>query len=74
VVPGRSRGPPTRPAQVPPPWQFVGRTVVVLISLTLLLAVDVHGAVRAIAWVAFGLALLSEGVATAVYWRRARRQ
>jgi cytochrome c oxidase subunit IV len=44
----------------------------VIAGLTLLLIVDVHGLAFYIAWSLIVLALLSEGVATAVYWQRSR--
>jgi len=54
------------------PWQFLFRAAAVVAGLVLLLVVDVHGLVFYIAWFLIGLALLSEAVATLVYWRRAR--
>jgi hypothetical protein len=56
----------------PPPWQFLVRAVLVLVGLTLLLVVDVHGVAFYIAWSLIVLAFLSELAATVVYWRRAR--
>jgi hypothetical protein len=44
----------------------------VITGLTLLLIVDVHGAGFYFAWALIGLALVSEGAATLVYWRRSR--
>ena len=41
-------------------------------GLTLLLLVDVHGFVFYVAWTLIVLALLSEAVASIVYWRRTR--
>jgi hypothetical protein len=41
--------------------------------LTLLLIVDVRGAVFYVAWSLTVLALLSETAATLVYWRRSQR-
>ena len=58
------------PAHVP--WQFVIRATAVIAGLTLLLIVDVRGLVFYLAWGLIVLALLSEGAATFVYWRRAR--
>ena len=55
------------------PWQFAIRAVAVITGLTLLLIVDVRGAVFYIAWSLIVLALLSETAATLVYWRRSRR-
>jgi hypothetical protein len=55
-----------------PPWQFVGRGVAVIAGLTLLLIVDVHGAVFYLAWSLIVLALLSEAAATLVHWQRSR--
>jgi hypothetical protein len=57
----------------PPPWQFFLRAAAVITGLTLLLIVDVHGAVFYIAWALIVLALISEGVATLVHLRRSRR-
>jgi hypothetical protein len=54
----------------PPPWQFLLRAVAVVTGLTMLLAVDVHGAAFYIAWGLIGLALVSEGAATLVHRRR----
>jgi hypothetical protein len=54
------------------PWQFAIRATAVVTGLVLLLLVDVHGLVFYIAWSLIVLALLSEAVATAVYWRRSR--
>ena len=45
----------------------------VVTGLVLLLLVDVRGAVFYVAWALIVLALLSEGAATLVYWRRSRR-
>jgi hypothetical protein len=55
-----------------PPWQFGVRAVMIVTGLTLLLVVDVQGAVFYVAWSLIGLALFSEAVATLVYWRRSR--
>ena len=62
------------PAAGPPgvPWQFLIRAAAVIAGLVLLLVVDVHGLVFYIAWFLIGLALLSETVATFVYWHRSR--
>jgi hypothetical protein len=54
------------------PWQFAVRATAMVAGLTLLLIVDVHGAVFYIAWALIVLALLSEGAATFVFWRRSR--
>jgi hypothetical protein len=54
------------------PWQFAIRAVAVITGLTLLLIVDVRGVAFYAAWTLIVLALLSEGVATFVYWRRSR--
>ena len=56
----------------PPPWRFIVRAVLVLVGLTLLLMVDVHGVAFYIAWSLIGLALLSEAAATLVHQRRHR--
>ena len=63
------------PAAVAPrfPWQFAVRAVAVIVGLTLLLIVDVHGAAFYFAWTLIVLALVSEGAATAVYFRRAQK-
>jgi hypothetical protein len=55
------------------PWQFATRAVAVISGLTLLLIVDVRGAVFYLAWTLIVLALASEGAATFVYWRRSRK-
>jgi hypothetical protein len=52
------------------PWQFGLRAIAVISGLTLLLIVDVHGFVFYAAWTLIVLALLSEGAATFVHWRR----
>jgi hypothetical protein len=54
------------------PWQFAVRAAGIVTGLTLLLAVDVKGVVFYVAWGLIGLALLSEGLATLVYWHRSR--
>jgi uncharacterized membrane protein HdeD (DUF308 family) len=61
-------------AEQPPatPWQFVVRAIAVIAGLTLLVIVDVHGVAFYLTWGLIGLALLSEGAATLVYWRRTR--
>jgi cytochrome c oxidase subunit IV len=56
----------------PPPWQFLVRAVLVLVGLTLLLVVDVHGVAFYVAWSLIVLALISEAAATLVHWRRDR--
>jgi len=58
----------------PPPWQFLLRGAAVCTGLTLLLIVDVHGVAFYIAWALIVLALVTEGAATLVYWRRQRRR
>jgi hypothetical protein len=55
-----------------PPWQFLVRAIAVVSGLTLLLIVDVHGAAFYFAWALIVLALLTEGTATLVHWRRSR--
>jgi hypothetical protein len=57
-----------------PPWQFLLRAVMVITGLTLLLIVDAHGVAFYLAWALIGLALISEGLATFVYWQRGRRR
>jgi hypothetical protein len=64
-------GVPGRPSSAPP-WQFLLRAVAVITGLTLLLLVDVHGAMFYVAWSLIVLALVTEAAATLVYWRRAR--
>ena len=59
----------TRPG---PPGQFLFRAVAVITGLTLLLIVDVRGAVFYIAWALIVTALASEALATLVYWLRSR--
>ena len=54
-------------------WQFLLRALLVIAGLTLLLLVKVHGLVFYVAWTLIVLALVSEGAATFVYWRRSRR-
>jgi hypothetical protein len=56
----------------PPPWQFLVRAAAVITGLTLLLIVDVHGVAFYIAWALIVLALITETLATFVYWRRMR--
>jgi hypothetical protein len=55
-----------------PPWQFLVRAAAVVTGLTLLLLVDVHGAAFYIAWALIVLALVTEGLATFIYWSRLR--
>ena len=55
-----------------PPWQFLLRAAAVITGLTLLLIVEVRGAMFYFAWSLIVLALASEGAATLVYWLRAR--
>lgn len=55
------------------PWQFLLRAAAVVAGLTLLLVVDVRGFVFYLAWGLIVLALLSDALATLVYWRRPRR-
>ncbi len=57
-----------------PPWQFLLRAAMVITGLTLLLIVDVHGVAFYIAWALIVLALITEAVATFVYWLRLRRR
>ena len=65
---GRSERPPAPRI----PWQFVVRATAVVAGLTLLLVVEVHGLVFFLAWGLIVLALVTEGIATFVYWRRSR--
>jgi hypothetical protein len=72
-----SSGADPRPPRGPPPaipWQFGVRAVAILAGLTLLVLVDVHGAVFYFAWGLIGFALVTEAVATLVYRRRSREQ
>jgi hypothetical protein len=55
-----------------PPWQFLLRAAMVITGLTLLLIVDVHGVAFYIAWALIVLALVTEAIATFVFWRRLR--
>jgi hypothetical protein len=55
-----------------PPVQFVVRAVMIVVGLTLLLVVDVRGAAFYVAWALIAVALLTEFVATIVYWLRQR--
>ena len=48
------------------------RAAAVIAGLTMLLVVDVRGAAFYFAWALIVLALATEGLATLVYWRRAR--
>lgn len=57
----------------PVAWQFALRALAVVTGLTLLLIVDVRGAVFYVAWTLIVLALVSEAAATLVYWRRSRK-
>jgi hypothetical protein len=54
------------------PNQFLARALAIVVGLTLLLVVGVHGAVFYGAWSLIALAFLSEVVATTVYWQRGR--
>jgi hypothetical protein len=56
-----------------PPWQFLLRAAAVITGLTLLLIVDVRGAMFYFAWSLIVLALATEALATLVYWLRSRR-
>jgi hypothetical protein len=56
-----------------PPWQFLLRAAMVITGLTLLLIVDVHGVAFYIAWALIVLALVTEALASLVYWSRTRR-
>jgi hypothetical protein len=56
-----------------PPWQFMLRAAMVVTGLTLLLIVDVHGVAFYSAWALIVLALVTEAIASFVYWRRIRR-
>jgi hypothetical protein len=53
-----------------PSVQFVVRAVMIVVGLTLLLVVDVRGAAFYVAWGLIAVALLSEVIATIVYWLR----
>ncbi len=55
-----------------PPWQFLLRAAMVITGLTLLLIVDVHGVAFYVAWALIVLALVTEAIATFVYWLRLR--
>jgi hypothetical protein len=68
VSAGRSARPPAPRV----PWQFVLRATAVVAGLTLLLVVEVHGFVFFLAWGLIVLALVTEGIATLVYWLRSR--
>jgi cytochrome c oxidase subunit IV len=57
-----------------PPWQFLLRAAAVITGLTLLLIVDVHGVTFYIAWSLIVLALVTEGLATVVYWHRSHNR
>jgi uncharacterized membrane protein len=70
---GTDRRPPRGPPPPAAPWQFIVRAIAVVTGLTLLVIVDVHGVAFYFAWSLIGIALISEAVATLVYWRRSRR-
>jgi hypothetical protein len=55
-----------------PPPQFVVRAILIVVGLTMLLVVNVHGAGFYVAWSLIGLAFLSEVAATLAHWRRSR--
>ena len=67
-----SAGRPARPPAPRVPWQYVVRATAVVAGLTLLLVVEVRGFVFYLAWGLIVLALLTEALATLVYWRRSR--
>jgi hypothetical protein len=56
-----------------PPWQFALRAVAVITGLVMLLFADVHGALFYVAWSLIVFSLVTEGLATLVYWQRSRR-
>lgn len=56
------------------PWQFMLRAGLIITGLSLLLIVDVHGALFYFAWALIVTAFVSEAAATLVYWTRARRR
>lgn len=55
------------------PWQFVFRATLIVTGLTLLLIVNVRGALFYVAWSLIVLALVSEAAATAIHRRRTHR-
>jgi hypothetical protein len=55
------------------PWQFLIRAIAVATGLTLLLLVDVRGAVFYVAWGLIVGALVSEAAATLLYWHSSRK-
>jgi hypothetical protein len=55
-----------------PPPQFLVRAIAIIVGLTLLLVVNVHGVGFYIAWSLIGLAFLSEVAATLVHRGRSR--
>jgi len=55
-----------------PPPQFVVRAILIVVGLTMLLVVNVHGVGFYFAWSLIGLAFLSEVAATLVHLRRSR--
>jgi hypothetical protein len=57
-----------------PPWQFLLRATAVVTGLTLLLVVDAHGAAFYLGWALIVLALITEALATLIFWRRMRRR
>ena len=73
-MPDAGRPSPGRPPPPAPGPQFVFRAVAVITGLTLLLVVQVHGVAFYAAWSLIGLALVTETVATLLYWHRSRRR
>jgi O-antigen/teichoic acid export membrane protein len=69
-VAGADRSHSTMPNGIPN--QFLARAVAIVVGLTLLLLVGVHGAAFYGAWGLIALAFLSEVLATLVYWQRGR--
>jgi hypothetical protein len=54
------------------PQQFLARAIAIIVGLTLLLVVNVHGVGFYVAWSLIVLAFLSEVAATIVHWQRSR--
>ena len=54
------------------PWQFLVRAAAVITGLVLLLVVDVHGVAFYIAWSLIVFSLVTEAIATLVFWLRSR--
>jgi hypothetical protein len=54
------------------PPQLLARSIAIIVGLTMLLVVKVHGFGFYVAWSLIGVAFLTEVAATLVHWRRSR--